>query len=431
MRTCQTGVMAKIKFTKKSVSDLKPQARPYAVTDATTERGIGFQVRVFPNGRKAYQVRFRASAGGPETLQTIGSVEEIELADARDRAREIVRRGKLDPEAATSAMTWSEAVDIMEKLKLTGGGKAEILRTLRRECAAWNARRVRSITKSDVKTVLNAIENRKKFVQRNRTLTYMKIAFKYFIERGYSVEDPTDGSNVNRKYEKPPRRALSVQELQLVWRAAFAIDEGERRRGVWGDLFAILILTGARLSEVAEMTVDEVDITKSMWEVPASRMKAAEPHAVPLAPVPLAILSRRVKAAIEAGEKLVFTSNGTSPPSGWSKIKKQIDAKIAELNSGKPIPPWRIHSIRHGFRSALSQMQIPPHIAERCIAHKPRGIEGLYDHHDYIQERRVALAEWAKEVKPGDDEHFGKFDLWTARGKEQRRLGDLRNKIRC
>ncbi len=416
----------KIRFTKKTVADLKPEAAPYAVTDATIERGIGFQVRVFPNGRKAFQVRFRATAGGPETLQTIGDVDGIDLADARERAREIVRRAKSDPDAATSSVTWREALETLERNKLTGGGGAEILRTLRRECAPWNARRVRAITKSDIKSVLNEIEDRGALVQRNRTLTYIKLAFSYFMARGYTAENPARDLTIDRTAEKPSQRYLSIPEMRLVWRAAFELDEGARRRGVWGDLFALLILTGARLSEVAGMVVDEVDLSSKVWEIPAARMKADEPHAIPLAPVPLAILTRRINAAKEAGETLVFTSNGNTPPSGWSKIKREIDERVAKMNSGKSIPEWKIHSIRHGFRTGLARIGVPPHIAELCLAHKVRGIGKIYDHHIYLDERRVGLEDWAKEVQPRAGEGFTAYDMWSAREREQSRIGALR-----
>jgi len=35
-------------------------------------------------------------------------------------------------------------------------------------------------------------------------------------------------------------------------------------------------------------------------------------------------------------------------------------------------------------------------VAERCLGHKLRGVEGTYDRHDYFKERRVALAQWTQ-----------------------------------
>ena len=39
-----------------------------------------------------------------------------------------------------------------------------------------------------------------------------------------------------------------------------------------------------------------------------------------------------------------------------------------------------------------------PHVAERCLNHKLRGVEGTYNTHDYFTERRAALNLWAQVV---------------------------------
>jgi hypothetical protein len=39
---------------------------------------------------------------------------------------------------------------------------------------------------------------------------------------------------------------------------------------------------------------------------------------------------------------------------------------------------------------------IDPHIAERCLNHKLKGVEGIYNRHDYFDERKKALTEWAR-----------------------------------
>ena len=33
-------------------------------------------------------------------------------------------------------------------------------------------------------------------------------------------------------------------------------------------------------------------------------------------------------------------------------------------------------------------------MAERCLGHAIRGVEGIYDRHDYFKERRAALEQW-------------------------------------
>ena len=39
----------------------------------------------------------------------------------------------------------------------------------------------------------------------------------------------------------------------------------------------------------------------------------------------------------------------------------------------------------------MASIGIPGHIAERCLNHKIKGVEGIYDRYDYLKERREAL----------------------------------------
>jgi hypothetical protein len=39
----------------------------------------------------------------------------------------------------------------------------------------------------------------------------------------------------------------------------------------------------------------------------------------------------------------------------------------------------------------LAALGVDSHIAERCLNHKIKGVEGIYNCHDYFDERKVAL----------------------------------------
>ncbi|WP_239059056.1 hypothetical protein [Colwellia sp. Arc7-D] len=41
----------------------------------------------------------------------------------------------------------------------------------------------------------------------------------------------------------------------------------------------------------------------------------------------------------------------------------------------------------------LAEIGIPSHIAERCLNHKIKGVEGIYDRYDYFEERKDALGQ--------------------------------------
>jgi hypothetical protein len=39
---------------------------------------------------------------------------------------------------------------------------------------------------------------------------------------------------------------------------------------------------------------------------------------------------------------------------------------------------------------------VEPHVAERCLNHKLKGLEGGYNRHDYFKARRRALEAWGQ-----------------------------------
>ena len=43
---------------------------------------------------------------------------------------------------------------------------------------------------------------------------------------------------------------------------------------------------------------------------------------------------------------------------------------------------------------AGQRFSVEPHVAERCLNHKLKGVEGVYIRHDYFEERRRALEAW-------------------------------------
>src|SRR6516225_6635523 len=79
----------------------------------------------------------------------------------------------------------------------------------------------------------------------------------------------------------------------------------------------------------------------------------------------------------------------------FGAVKQRLDRTIAKLNGGKPLDPWTLHDARRTFRTGLSTLNIPPHIAELCLAHRQPGLARTYDLHRFDQEKRHALNAWA------------------------------------
>jgi integrase len=63
------------------------------------------------------------------------------------------------------------------------------------------------------------------------------------------------------------------------------------------------------------------------------------------------------------------------------------------------VEPFTLHDFRRTARTQLAALGVAPVVAERCLNHKLKGVAGVYDKHDYFEERREAMTRWAEVVE--------------------------------
>ena len=156
----------------------------------------------------------------------------------------------------------------------------------------------------------------------------------------------------------------------------------------FGPLVKLLILTGQRRDEVARMEWGELDFEKKLWTLPKERTKNNEPHIVPLNDVAIAIL----EALPRVSDTYVFSTNGTAPSSGYSKGKRRLGALLPPK-----MPPWRLHDLRRTLASGMQKLGVALPVTEKILNHVSGsfgGIVGVYQTHDYADEKRRALDAW-------------------------------------
>jgi integrase len=96
------------------------------------------------------------------------------------------------------------------------------------------------------------------------------------------------------------------------------------------------------------------------------------------------------------GQNLLFTTNGTTPVSGFSKVKKRLDILSGVTN-------WRFHDLRRSFAThSTEKLNISPVIADKILNHRTgqvRGVAAVYQHGEYLEERRDALQRWGNFIE--------------------------------
>src|SRR5262249_30282934 len=156
--------------------------------------------------------------------------------------------------------------------------------------------------------------------------------------------------------KKPRSRVLDDRELALVWRAC----EGPEA-SYYSSFIRLLVLTGVRRSELGRATWLETDeLATGRWTIPAGRTKTEQAPTVSLAPAAIAILRALLdgRRSLPRGTDLVLGAR-----LHYVRLKQQLDTRIAALNGGEPLAPWRLHDLRRTFRTGLSRLGIMPTVA--------------------------------------------------------------------
>jgi integrase len=202
----------------------------------------------------------------------------------------------------------------------------------------------------------------------------------------------------------PPSRdrVLSDDDLALVWRGTEALGYP------FGPLVRLLVLTGARREEVAAMEWSELDRAAATWSLPASRSKNAQAVENALSASAVAILDGLAERIGLNGrwphKGFVFSTTGETSVSGYSRAKRRLDKVVVDLASEDeltPPEPWRLHDLRRTLATGLQRLGVRLEVTEAVLNHvsgSRSGIVGIYQRHNWKDEKRAALEAWATHV---------------------------------
>jgi integrase len=369
-------------------------------------------VRVTNAGAKSFVVRGRIKGWRDPIRVTLGDALTLDLKDARQEASEVLRacRAGNDPREARAAANHERerqskntfaavAEDFIaqhvSKLRSKDHTEAEIRRYL---IAPWGRRPISSITAEVIGECIRAIVDEGKPHMARLVLAHIKRLFRWAAAPGRTrvQHDPCAALSAKKDFDiavAPRQVALSRDHLRLIWTGADTLGDP------FGSFFRMLLLSGQRRSEVAEMKWNELDLEREkVWLIPASRMKAKRPHEVPLSLAMLSLLLE-LRGRRGEGDYVFSTSFGQRPVSGFSKAKGRLDKIMAAQIGEGSLAPWAIHDIRRAVRTGLGAIPSVPHdIRELVIAHVPPALVQTYDLHAYRDEKRAALTLWSKRL---------------------------------
>jgi integrase len=255
---------------------------------------------------------------------------------------------------------------------------------------AWRDRSIGGMVKTDALVVIDAALLRGKSAK-NSMITVLSSFFNWCMDRNLIEHSPVE--RVKKIKMKSRKRKLSDDEIRIFWAGCDALasttevvkrTKAKKAPAQFGPMFQLLLLTGCRRTEVAQIAREEVNFKQRIWTIPGERTKTGEEHQVYLCEAAVTILKELPRVL---GSKYFFSTTGKKPSSGFSKAKKRLD-KVARL------PHYTLHDLRRSFDTGCARIGIRNEVIERCLNHSL----GVYNRHDYEKEMADAWTKWGAHV---------------------------------
>jgi len=400
------------KIIKTTVDALKKAAIAEAKTIYCYDTEMtGFGAYATKTGAASFFIEYRMGGrGAPNKRLTIGKLGILTPSEARDLAKAKlgavnngvdVAQAKKDEAQRLANGTFEEIAEkYLGKEGKPGRHWRETRRVLTRDAyPAFGSRPISSITKQEIRAQLDLVGRRAPSAER-KLYAALSPLFKWAVERDTPAINPMVGISAPSPAEKR-KHVLNKDELRALWFVAGDLGYP------FGPLYRLLLLTGQRREEVAGMRWEEVNLSEAIWRLPPKaefqpqRTKNGLEHIIDLSPLALKVLTDLASCSRQG---LVFTTTGTTPVSGFGKVKARIDSLMAERSSAR-FRSWRNHDLRRTMATFMGEvLDVDEGVIERILNHTTGGLKGIYQRQEYRDKRRQALNAWAAYIESMADE---------------------------
>lgn len=355
--------------------------------------------------------RFRYRFAGKARAMWIGSYAELSLAKARETAKLLSARVSLGYDVAgekkerkADALAKMEsdknalrvshlAKEYFERQILGRWKHPDILR--RRIDKDINPNighlKVDEVKPRHIDDMLQNILTRGAPTVANDVLRWTRRIFNYGIKRHMLEMNPTAAFDLSDAggQEKARERFLDTNELRQLLAAM------KRAKGfsIQNELtMKLLLLLCCRKMELCAAKWEDLDLENAIWHL--SDTKNGDAIDIPLPAVAIewfhqlksmSLNSEWVLPARKMQNRMIPHIADSTLPVALAKVKAEMPT----------IDNFTVHDFRRTARTHLASLGIDPIVAERCLNHRIKGVEGIYNRHQYFDERRKALNLWA------------------------------------
>lgn len=384
-------------LTQLKITSAKPMGKPYNLAD-----GQGLVLIVQTTGSKLWRFRYRY--GGVQKTLHLGPWPTISLADAREKCREArkamaagldpvleKKRAKITAKFAVATTFKEVALEWVAKCEREGRADVtldKIRWLLGMAYPLIGTLPINSITPAETLAVLRKVETKGRYESARRMRSVLSRIFRYGIATARCDRDVaadlrgalTTPRTTHHAAITDPRevgillKTMETYTGQAVTRIAMRLSP---------HLFV-------RPGELRQAEWSEIDVDKTIWSIPAERMKMRRPHKVPL--------SRQVLEMLEELREITGHRQHLFPCMGRPrKPMSENGVNQALRRLGYESGEMTAHGFRAMAATLLNEMGCwHPDAIERQLAHQEMSsVRRAYARGEYWDERVAMMQHWS------------------------------------
>lgn len=386
----------KVELTDRYLIGLEPPVSGRVEFSDVKRRGLRFRLSASGSGTWMYEKRVK---GGQKRKHTLGPWPTISLSEARavaleieaeavrgfDRVAEMKAQRLKNEISKATQLTVQQVLDTYSELHLSALKTGfERKHQIEISFPGHLAKPISDLTRRDLQEAIDAKAKAGRRVSANRVRAALLAFTNWAWERGYI--DNQIGASIARPTKEHARdRVLSLQEVRIIFEKTHDLCD------LWGPALRLMLLTGQRRGEILKLRWDEIQVDKARFIKSGQATKNSKPHVTHLSPPALS----EVLALDGERAGYLFTTTGTTPNSGVSKVKKRFDMIL-----GREFKPWRFHDFRTAMATALSEAGESETVVDRILNHSasgsaPSAVARVYNQSKQLPQRAAALDRWA------------------------------------
>ena len=387
-------------LTNTEVDKAKPREKVYKLAD-----GEGLQLRIKPNGSKAWLFDYFKPISKTRTSISFGAYPEVSLKTAREHkvvARELLAQDidpkehrdntkqiALEAHSKTLQLVAAEWLKV-KKTKVTEDYAIDLWRSLELHVFPHLGNKpIDQVTAPMTINVIKLVSAKGSLETVRRLCQRLNEIMVFANNSGLIHANPLSG--ITHAFEAPKKKHLPTLKPNEIKKLMLKLSTASIKLTT-RCLIEWQLNTMVRPSEAAGAKWAEIDIEKKLWVIPAERMKKRKEHTVPLTKQTMALLD--VMRPISELRDYIFPADRNP----------RMPCNSQTANMALKRMGFEGQLVSHGLRAlastTLNEQGFDADVIEAALAHVDQNeVRRAYNRSEYLERRRELMAWWSNHIE--------------------------------